>query len=56
MKKEAELPRIFAAIERDLRTQYLVSYVANARRKGIFHPVEVRTSRGTVTTAAGFFY
>jgi VWFA-related protein len=56
VKKEAELPRIFAAIERDLRTQYLVSYVSNARRKGIFHPVEVHASRGTVSTTAGFFY
>jgi VWFA-related protein len=54
--KEADLPRTFAAIERDLRTQYLVSYVSNARKKGIFHPVEVRASRGTVSTAAGFFY
>jgi VWFA-related protein len=54
--KEADLSRIFAAIERDLRTQYLVSYVSNARRKGTFHPVEVRASRGTVATAAGFFY
>ncbi len=56
VKKEADLPKIFAAIERDLRTQYLVSYVSNARRKGVFHPVEVRTSHGTVATAAGFFY
>jgi len=56
VEKESDLPRIFAAIERDLRTQYLVSYVSNARRKGVFHPVEVRASRGTVSTAAGFFY
>lgn len=56
VKKEKDLPRIFAAIERDLRSQYLVSYVSNAKRKGVFHPVEVRASRGTVTTAAGFFY
>ena len=56
VKKESDLPAVFAAIERDLRTQYLVSYVTNARRKGIFHPVEVRTSHGHVTTAAGFFY
>lgn len=56
VEKEADLPRIFAAIERDLRTQYLVSYVSNARRKGIFHPVEVHASHGTVSTAAGFFH
>jgi VWFA-related protein len=56
VKKESDLPGIFATIERDLRTQYLVSYVANARRKGIFHPVEVKASRGHVATAAGFFY
>ncbi|MGA7991061.1 MAG: VWA domain-containing protein, partial [Thermoanaerobaculia bacterium] len=56
VKTEADLPRIFAAIERDLRTQYLVSYVSNAKKKGTFHPVEVRASRGIVSTAAGFFY
>jgi VWFA-related protein len=56
VKRETDLPRIFAAVERDLRSQYLVSYVSNAKRKGVFHPVEVRASRGTVTTAAGFFY
>jgi VWFA-related protein len=56
VKNETDLPRIFAAIERDLRSQYLVSYVTNARRKGTFHPVEVRASHGTVATAAGFFY
>lgn len=56
VKKEADLPKIFAAIERDLRTQYLVSYVSNARKRGVFHPVEVRSSHGHVETAAGFFY
>jgi VWFA-related protein len=56
VKKESDLPRVFAAIERDLRTQYLVSYVTNARRKGTFHPVEIRASHGHVATAAGFFY
>jgi VWFA-related protein len=56
VKTEADLPRIFAAIERDLRTQYLVSYVSNARKKGVFHPVEVRASHGTVSTSAGFWY
>ena len=56
VKKETDLPRIFTAIERDLRSQYLVSYVSNAKRKGIFHPVEIRASRGTVSTVAGFFY
>ena len=56
VKKESELAGVFAAIERDLRTQYLVSYVSNSRRKGTFHPVEVKTTHGHVTTAAGFFY
>jgi VWFA-related protein len=56
VRKEGDLPGIFSAIERELRTQYLVTYVANARRKGIFHPVEVRVSRGHVATAEGFFY
>jgi VWFA-related protein len=52
----SDLPKIFAKIERDLRTQYLVSYVSNATRRGAFHPVEIRTTKGKVSTAAGFFY
>jgi len=52
----SDLPKIFERIERDLRTQYLVSYVSNAKRRGTFHPVEVRTTKGKVSTAAGFFY
>jgi hypothetical protein len=52
----SDLPKIFARIERDLRTQYLVSYVSNAKRRGAFHPVEIRTTRGKVSAAAGFFY
>lgn len=51
-----ELPRIYRAIERDLRTQYLVSWVSAAPRRGEFHPVEIRSAKGTVRTAAGFFY
>jgi len=51
-----ELPKIYREIERDLRTQYLVAFVSAAPRKGEFHPVEVRSSKGTVRTAAGFFY
>jgi VWFA-related protein len=56
VKEAADLPKIFAEIERDLRTQYLVSYVSNAKRRGAFHPVEIRAAKGTVSTAAGFFY
>lgn len=47
---------IFAKLERDLRTRYLVSFVSNAKRTGSFHPVEIRAARGTVRTAAGFLY
>ncbi|MCM3878067.1 MAG: VWA domain-containing protein [Thermoanaerobaculia bacterium] len=47
---------VFAKLERDLRTRYLVSFVSNAKRTGSFHPVEIRSARGTVRTAAGFFY
>ena len=47
---------IFARLERDLRTRYLVSFVSNAKRTGSFHPVEIRASRGRVRTAAGFLY
>jgi hypothetical protein len=42
-------------IERDLRTQYLVSYVSNAKRRGAFHPVEIRTTRGGLGRGK-FFY
>ncbi len=56
VRKEEDLKRIFGEIERDLRTQYLVSYVSNAKRRGAFHPVEIRASRGRVQTAVGFFY
>jgi VWFA-related protein len=51
-----DLPKIFRSIERDLRTQYLVSYVSSAPRRGTFHPVEVKSRTGKVRTAAGFFY
>ena len=47
---------VFAKLERDLRTRYLVSFVSNAKRTGSFHPVEIRAARGTVRTAAGFLY
>jgi VWFA-related protein len=56
IRKPADLPRAFTAIEHDLRTQYLVSYVTNARRRGVFHPVTIKTAHGAVSTAAGFFY
>ena len=51
-----DLPRIFRAIERDLRTQYLVSFVSSAPRRGTFHAVTVKSRKGTVRTASGFFY
>jgi hypothetical protein len=51
-----DLPKIYRSIERDLRTQYLVSYVSAAPRRGTFHPVEVKSRIGKVRTAAGFFY
>ncbi len=47
---------VFAKLERDLRTRYLVSFVSNAKRAGSFHPVEIRAARGTVRTAPGFLY
>ncbi|MFI5181049.1 MAG: VWA domain-containing protein [Thermoanaerobaculia bacterium] len=54
--KAEGLPRLYAEIERDLRTQYLVSYVPNAKRTGTFHRVEVNARRGRVQTSPGFFY
>lgn len=50
------LPRHYAEIERDLRTQYLVSYVPNVKRTGTFHPVDVKARHGRVQTSPGFFY
>ncbi len=56
VRKAEDLPRDYAEIERDLRTQYLVSYVPNVRRTGSFHTVEVTARRGRVQTSPGFFY
>lgn len=56
VESAAGLPALFAKLERDLRTRYLVSFVSNAKRNGSFHPVEIRAARGTVRTAAGFSY
>ena len=56
VRKAEDLPRFYAEIERDLRTQYLVSYVPNVKRTGTFHAVEVTTRRGRVQTSPGFFY
>lgn len=50
------LDEVFAKLERDLRTRYLVSFVSNAKRTGSFHPVTIRASHGTVRTAPGFLY
>ncbi|HSB64222.1 MAG TPA: VWA domain-containing protein [Thermoanaerobaculia bacterium] len=51
-----DLNDVFAKLERDLRTRYLISFVSNAKRTGSFHPVEIRAAHGTVRTAAGFLY
>jgi len=56
VRSEKDLPKYFAAIERDIRTQYLVSYVTNAKRKNAFHRVEIRAAGGRVRTAPGYFY
>ncbi len=55
VRKAEELPRLFAQIERDIRMQYLVSYVPNVRRTGSFHAVTIRTRKGRVETPPGFF-
>ncbi len=56
VKKPADLARIYREIERDLRTQYVVSYTTRERHQDKFHPVEVRSRRGKVRTVPGFFY
>ncbi len=54
--KAEDLPRFYEQIGRDLRTQYLLSYVPNTKRTNSFHAVEVTARRGRVRTAPGFFY
>jgi VWFA-related protein len=56
VKKGGDLRQVFKRIEREIRTQYLVSYVSNARSQNAFHPVEVTARRGVVHTSAGFFF
>ena len=54
--KAEELPRIYREIDHDIRTQYLVSYVAGASRKTSFHPVSVRVKNADVRTAPGYYH
>ncbi len=54
--KPEDLPRFYGRIERDLRTQYLVSYVPNVKKSGTYHTVEAKVRRGRVQTSPGFFY
>jgi VWFA-related protein len=56
VKRGEDLHQVFQSIEREIRTQYLVSYVSNARGMSTFHPVEVKARLGAVHTAAGFFF
>ncbi len=56
VRRAEDLPEVFRSVEEALRTQYLVSFVSNARPSRSFHPVTVRASKGTVHTAPGFFY
>lgn len=56
VRRAEDLAPAFATIERDLRTQYLVSFTSRARPRGTFHPVEVRASKGKVVTAAGYYF
>jgi len=54
--KAEDLPRIYREIDHDIRTQYLVSYVANAGRRTSFHPVTVKVTGADVRTAPGYYY
>ncbi len=56
VKKAEDLGPAFDRIQRDLRTQYLVSFVSRAHERGAFHPVEISSKHGKVVTAAGFYY
>lgn len=56
VKKGEDMRGVFQKIEKEIRTQYLVSYVSNARSQNAFHPVEVKSRHGVVHTAAGFFF
>lgn len=56
VRQPEHLPDVFRKFERDLRSQYLVSFVRRGRPENRFHPVTVRTRQGSVRTASGFFY
>lgn len=56
MKMGEDMRKVFRKIEHDIRTQYLVAYGSAAKRRSAFHTVQVRTKRGRVQTASGFFY
>jgi VWFA-related protein len=54
--KAEDLPAIYREIDHDIRTQYLVSYVARASRKTAFHPVSVKVKGTDVRTAPGYYH
>ena len=51
-----DLPRIYREIDHDIRTQYLVSYVASASRKTAFHRVTIAVPKADVRTAPGYYH
>jgi VWFA-related protein len=55
VNRAEQLGPSFEKIERDLRTQYLVSFSSRARRRAAFHPVEITARQGRAVTAAGYY-
>ncbi len=51
-----DLPGIYDEIDHDIRTQYLVSYVAAASRKTSFHAVTIKVPKADVRTAPGYYH
>jgi VWFA-related protein len=49
----ASLPQAFAAIAAELRTQYLLGYYpANKNHDGVYHKIQVKTSRKDIAIRA----
>jgi VWFA-related protein len=56
VRKAEDLPGIYDEIDHDLRTQYLVTYVANASLENAFHPVTIKVKKADVRTAPGYYH
>ena len=57
VKDEETMKQAYAQIEKDLRTQYLLSFESESKPSNKFHEIEVKVSGATTVRApAGYFY